>query len=43
MLESGSNPLGAIGFQESAQEYRPRLGAASLDDLYIAKLSVSVA
>ncbi|MCZ3386266.1 MAG: HipA domain-containing protein [Actinomycetia bacterium] len=34
MLESGSNRLGAIDFQESPEEYRPRLDTASLDDLY---------
>ena len=34
MLESGSNRLGAIDFQESAEEYLPRLDTASLDDLY---------
>jgi serine/threonine-protein kinase HipA len=34
MLESGSNRLGAIDFQESAEEYRPRLDTASLDELY---------
>ncbi len=34
MLESGSNRLGAIDFQESAEKYRPRLDTASLDDLY---------
>ncbi|MDN5794499.1 MAG: HipA domain-containing protein [Intrasporangium sp.] len=34
MLESGSNRLGAIDFQQSAQEYRPRLNTAGLDELY---------
>ena len=34
MLGSGSNRLGAIDFQESAEEYLPRLDTASLDDLY---------
>ncbi len=34
MLESGSNRLGAIDFQESSGEYRPRLDTASLDELY---------
>ena len=34
MVESGSNRLGAIDFQESAEEYRPRLDTASLDELY---------
>lgn len=34
MLESGSNRLGAIDFQESSTEYRPRLDTASLDELY---------
>lgn len=34
MLESGSNRLGAIDFQTSADEYRPRLETASLDELY---------
>jgi serine/threonine-protein kinase HipA len=34
MVESGSNRLGAIDFQESPEEYRPRLDTASLDDLY---------
>ena len=34
MLESGSNRLGAVDFQESAQEYRPRVDTASLDELY---------
>lgn len=34
MLESGSNRLGAIDFQESPEEYRPRLDIASLDELY---------
>ena len=34
MLESGSNRLGAIDFQDSPQEYRPRLETASLDELY---------
>lgn len=34
MLESGSNRLGAIDFQASAEEYRPRLDTAGLDELY---------
>lgn len=34
MLESGSNRLGAIDFQDSAMEYRPRLDTAGLDELY---------
>jgi serine/threonine-protein kinase HipA len=34
MVESGSNRLGAIDFQRSAEEYRPRLDTASLDELY---------
>jgi serine/threonine-protein kinase HipA len=34
MLESGSNRLGALDFQESAEEYRPRVDTASLDELY---------
>ena len=34
MLESGSNRLGAIDFQESSEDYRPRLDTASLDELY---------
>ena len=34
MLESGSNRLGAIDFQESPEEYRPRVDTASLDELY---------
>ncbi|MDQ3480458.1 MAG: HipA domain-containing protein, partial [Actinomycetota bacterium] len=34
MRESGSNRFGAIDFQESASEYRPRLNTASLDELY---------
>jgi len=34
MVESGSNRLGAIDFQESSEEYRPRLDTASLDELY---------
>ena len=34
MLESGSNRFGAIDFQESASEYRPRLDTASLGELY---------
>jgi serine/threonine-protein kinase HipA len=34
MLESGSNRLGAIDFQESAEEYSPRVDSASLDELY---------
>ena len=34
MLESGSNRLGAIDFQESPEEYRPRLDTAGLDELY---------
>lgn len=34
MLESGSNRLGAIDFQESPEEYRPRLDTAGFDELY---------
>ncbi len=34
LLESGSNRLGAIDFQESPEEYSPRVGTASLDELY---------
>lgn len=34
MLESGSNRLGAIDFQESAEVYGSRLDTAGLDDLY---------
>ena len=34
MLESGSNRLGAIDFQESPEEYRPRVDTAGLDELY---------
>ncbi len=34
MLESGSNRLGAIDFQESPENYRPRVETASLDELY---------
>lgn len=34
MLESGSNRLGALDFQESPEEYRPRVDTASLDELY---------
>lgn len=34
MLESGSNRLGALDFQESPEAYRPRLDTASLDELY---------
>jgi len=34
MLESGSNRLGALDFQVSPEEYRPRLDTASLDELY---------
>lgn len=34
MLDSGSNRLGALDFQESAEEYRPRADAAGLDELY---------
>ena len=34
MLESGSNRLGAIDFQEGPEEYRPRVDTASLDELY---------
>jgi serine/threonine-protein kinase HipA len=34
MLESGSNRLGALDFQLSPEEYRPRLDTASLDELY---------
>jgi len=34
MLESGSNRLGALDFQESSEDYRPRLDTASLDELY---------
>jgi serine/threonine-protein kinase HipA len=34
MLESGSNRLGAIDFQEGPDDYRPRVDTASLDELY---------
>jgi serine/threonine-protein kinase HipA len=34
LLESGSNRLGAIDFQSSADDYRPRVDTASLDELY---------
>ena len=34
LLESGSNRFGALDFQQSAEDYRPRLEGASLDDLY---------
>jgi len=34
MLDSGSNRLGAIDFQERPAEYSPRLDTASLDELY---------
>lgn len=34
MLESGSNRFGALDFQLSAQQYRPRLDTAGLDELY---------
>ena len=34
MLKSGSNRLGALDFQVSPEEYRPRLDTASLDELY---------
>lgn len=34
MLESGSNRLGAVDFQVSPEEYRPRLDTAGLDELY---------
>jgi serine/threonine-protein kinase HipA len=34
MLESGSNRLGAVDFQLSPEEYRPRLDTAGLDELY---------
>lgn len=34
MLESGSNRLGALDFQESSEEYRPRVDTAGLDELY---------
>ena len=34
MLESGSNRFGALDFQQSAEEYRPRQDTASLDELY---------
>jgi serine/threonine-protein kinase HipA len=34
MLESGSNRLGALDFQESPDEYRPRVDTATLDELY---------
>lgn len=34
MLESGSNRLGAIDFQEGPVEYRPRVDTARLDELY---------
>lgn len=34
MLESGSNRFGALDFQHSAEEYRPRRDTAGLDELY---------
>ncbi|ABL81870.1 MULTISPECIES: type II toxin-antitoxin system HipA family toxin [unclassified Nocardioides] len=34
MLESGSNRLGAIDFQESPEDYSPRVDTAGLDELY---------
>jgi len=34
MLKSGSNRLGALDFQVSPEEYRPRLDTASLAELY---------
>ncbi len=34
LLESGSNRLGAIDFQSSAVDNRPRVDTASLDELY---------
>lgn len=34
MLESGSNRLGAIDFQEGPKDYSPRVDTASLDELY---------
>lgn len=34
LLESGSNRFGAIDFQHSATDYRPRLDTAGLDELY---------
>lgn len=34
MVESGSNRLGALDFQESPEEYRPRIDTAGLDELY---------
>jgi serine/threonine-protein kinase HipA len=34
MLVSGSHRLGALDFQESPEEYRPRVDTASLDELY---------
>jgi serine/threonine-protein kinase HipA len=34
MLESGSNRLGAIDFQESPDEYNSRVDTAGLDELY---------
>jgi serine/threonine-protein kinase HipA len=34
MLQSGSSRLGAIDFQESSEEYSPRMDTASLDELY---------
>lgn len=34
LLESGSNRFGAIDFQASAEQYRPRLQTAGLDELY---------
>lgn len=40
MLESGSNRLGAIDFQESPEEYSPRVDTASLDELYDAAEAV---
>lgn len=34
MLESGSNRLGAIDFQQDPENYRPRVVTAGLDELY---------
>lgn len=34
MVESGSNRFGALDFQESPEEYRPRVDTAGLDELY---------